>query len=197
MVDKERVDRRLRRHEATKSEIVGEAWKLARSEGLGSFSMRQLAASVDMKAPSLYQYFSSKDDLYDAMYAGSFAALIERLRGHVGADAASREDLRRVGRVFVEFCTEDSLRYQLMFERPIPSFEPTPESFAISQEALESHAKAMLAGVGVTDPGHIDLFLALSAGLISLQIANDPGGDRWTRLLDDAIDMFSDYVGVA
>jgi hypothetical protein len=31
---------------------------------------------------------------------------------------------------------------------------------------------------------------ALIAGLVSLQIANDPGGDRWIRLQDEALDMF-------
>jgi hypothetical protein len=30
---------------------------------------------------------------------------------------------------------------------------------------------------------------ALITGLVSLQIANDPGGDRWTRLQDEALDM--------
>jgi hypothetical protein len=35
----------------------------------------------------------------------------------------------------------------------------------------------------------LDMFRALITGLVSLQIANDPGGDRWTRLQDDALDM--------
>ncbi|MEP6649977.1 MAG: hypothetical protein ABJA74_08695 [Lapillicoccus sp.] len=26
-------------------------------------------------------------------------------------------------------------------------------------------------------------------GLASQQVSNDPGGDRWTRLVDDAIDL--------
>ena len=36
----------------------------------------------------------------------------------------------------------------------------------------------------------LDMFRALITGLVSLQVANDPGGDRWTRLQDDAFDMF-------
>jgi len=31
-------------------------------------------------------------------------------------------------------------------------------------------------------------------GLIDQQISNDPGGDRWYRLLDDALDMFFAYI---
>jgi hypothetical protein len=34
------------------------------------------------------------------------------------------------------------------------------------------------------------MFRALITGLVSLQVANDPGGDRWIRLQDDALDMF-------
>ena len=36
----------------------------------------------------------------------------------------------------------------------------------------------------------LDMFRALITGLVSLQIANDPGGDRWTRLQDGALEMF-------
>jgi hypothetical protein len=34
----------------------------------------------------------------------------------------------------------------------------------------------------------IDLYVALVGGLADAQLANDPGGDRWARLLDRAID---------
>ena len=50
------------------AEILEAAWSLARSEGLISFSLRDLAAKVGMQAPSLYQYFPSKDAIYDAMF---------------------------------------------------------------------------------------------------------------------------------
>jgi SAM-dependent methyltransferase len=37
------------------------------------------------------------------------------------------------------------------------------------------------------------MFRERVTGLVSLQVANDPGGDRWTRLQDDAFDMFFAY----
>ncbi len=42
----------------------------------------------------------------------------------------------------------------------------------------------------MTDPRHLDLWTAILSGIVEQQNANDPGGDRWTRLIDDAIDMF-------
>ena len=42
----------------------------------------------------------------------------------------------------------------------------------------------------------IDLYTALIAGLVNQQWANDPGGSRWGRLLDRAIDMYADNLGL-
>jgi hypothetical protein len=32
-------------------------------------------------------------------------------------------------------------------------------------------------------------------GLTDQQLSNDPGGDRWARLLDEAVDMFLAHLG--
>ena len=48
----------------------------------------------------------------------------------------------------------------------------------------------------MTRQADIDLCVAVIGGLIDAQLANDPGGDRWRRLLDRAIDMFADNLGV-
>ena len=72
---------------------------------------------------------------------------------------------------------------------------PSPESYALAVQQLDELVAA-LAAVGVTDPAHADLYTGLISGLTAQQIANDPGGDRWLRVLDDAIDMFLDHVGV-
>ena len=42
----------------------------------------------------------------------------------------------------------------------------------------------------------VDLYVALVGGLIDAQLANDPGGDRWGRLLHRTIDMFADNLGI-
>ena len=77
--------------------------------------------------------------------------------------------------------------------RFIPGFEPSPESYAISVEALDL-VRARLAEAGLTDPQDLDLFTAIGAGLTNQQISNDPGGDRWLRLVDEAIEMFFEHV---
>jgi hypothetical protein len=83
-------------------------------------------------------------------------------------------------------------RYQLLFQRTIPGFEPSPESFTPAVRALDAlHER--LARNGITDPRLVDMWTAWTVGLVDQQISNDPGGDRWARLTDDFVTMFLDY----
>jgi len=52
-----------------KEEIIYATLDLASEKGLKAVSMSQIADKVGMKAPSLYNHFSSKDDIIKAMYS--------------------------------------------------------------------------------------------------------------------------------
>jgi AcrR family transcriptional regulator len=164
------------------------AWRIARSEGLGALSLREVASAMGMRAPSLYSYFSSKNAIYDAMFAqGAREFLQEQATLALSGDPLA--DIRLCLHVFARFCTQDPARYQLLFQRTIPGFEPSAESFALSVEGLEG-VRQLLETSGITDPAAMDLLTALGTGLIDQQLSNDPGGDRWLRLIDEAAEMF-------
>jgi AcrR family transcriptional regulator len=185
------ADRRAIRHEATRRQIIEAAWALAREHGLAGLSLRDLARRVGMQAPSLYSYFASKAAIYDAMFAEGNREFLERFR----ALRRPRDDRRLLlgaARAFVEFCVEDPVRYQLLFQRTIPDFEPSPESYADAVAAL-GLAREELASIGITDAGALDLWTALITGLVDQQLSNDPGGNRWIGLLPKAVDMFLAY----
>jgi len=185
-------DRRTERHEATRAEILDAAWELVRTEGLAGLNLRDLARKVGMQAPSLYSYFDSKHAIYDAMYAQGCRDYVER-EAELATTGDPLTDLQTGVRFFVGFCTEDPARYQLLFQRTIPGFEPSPESFAISVESLEA-MRARLAAAGITDPRAIDMLTAIGTGIADQQISNDPGGNRWSRLVDEAMEMFFHHV---
>ncbi len=185
-------DRRAERHEATRTEILEAAWELSRSQGLAALTLRDVARKIGTRPPSLYWYFDSKSAIYDAMFADANRQLLQRL-AEQDWPADPREALRLSAHVFVEFCTEDVARYQLMFQRTIPDFEPSPESYALALEVLEQGRQRFHAA-GLTDPADFDLGTALISGLSAQQTANEPGGDRWVRLVDDAVDMYLDHV---
>ena len=185
-------DRRSERREATRAEILEAAWDVVRTEGLAALSLRDLAGRVGMQAPSLYSYFDSKHAIYDAMFAQGAQQFLD-IEREVPTTGDVLHDLQTGSRRFVAFCTEDPARYQLMFQRPIPGFEPSPESYAISVEALQI-VRDRLHAAGLTEPRDLDLFTAIGAGLSAQQVSNDPGGDRWVRLVDEAIEMFFQHV---
>ena len=187
-----------RRATATRAAIVDAAWRLSRRHGLTGWSLRQLAGEVGCKAPTLYAYVDGKQAIYDAMFrAGyeAFAALTDEFEQLLEDTPSVREGFRLAVHRYVAFCTEDPVRYQLMFQRVVPDFEPGPEAYAASLRQFERMA-AQLAAIGIDDPAAIDLWTALATGLTDQQLSNDPGGDRWIRLVDRACDMYLDHVGV-
>lgn len=192
MLDKPIRDRRAERHQATKDEILEAAWELCRAEGLAGLSLRDLARRVGMRAPSLYSYFDSKHAIYDAMFAQGTRDFVAG-QHDVAFTGDPLTDLKARLRYFVEFCTNDEARYQLLFQRTIPGFEPSPESFAVSVQNLHEMAQ-WFAEVGLGGQESLDLCTAIATGLVDQQISNDPGGDRWLHLLDEAVEMFFDHV---
>jgi AcrR family transcriptional regulator len=182
------VDRRGRRREAKRAAILAEAWTLAHRDGLAAISLRDLAERVDLRQPSLYAYFDSKLGLYDLMFADGNRQLLGVVASLPPVDDP-REALVGLVEALVRFSTEDVVRHQLLFQRTIPGFEPSPASYALALEFYDL-ASQKLAAVGASGPGDVDVFSALVSGLAHQQVANDPGGDRWVRLSGRAVDMF-------
>lgn len=187
------ADWRTERREAARAKILDAAWVQVRENGLAALSLRDLARSVGMKAPSLYSYFDSKNAIYDAMYAQGAQQFVDEQKASMPTPDEPLDALKAVVHFFVGFCAADEARYQLLFQRTIPGFEPSPESFKISEDNL-AEVGSLLASCGVSDPRSLDLFTALGTGLTAQQLSNDPGGDRWIRLIDEAVEMFYEHI---
>ena len=185
---------RERRRQQTTADILEAAWDLCREVGLAGLSLRDLADRVGMRAPSLYSYFASKNDIYDAMFRQGYEQIGAEMGAYVDERPVTRDSIKLGTRRWFDFCTSDPVRYQLLFQRTIPGFEPSPESYAVAVEYLEELASVLVAA-GIDDITALDMWTAITTGLTSQQLSNDPGGDRWGRLVDDAVDMFLDHVG--
>jgi AcrR family transcriptional regulator len=189
-------DRVAERREATRAEILEAAWELAQQQGLAQFTLRDLAERVGMRAPSLYTHFESKHAIYDAMFGQAWSDYEQvALAEFAELPQAPRAAIRRVARVFFDYAVANPARHQLMNQRTIPGFEPSAESYAPAVRVLEL-GRQLLRNAGVTESSDFDIGTAMIAGLINQQLANDPGGTRWSALLDRAIDILADGAGL-
>jgi AcrR family transcriptional regulator len=184
------LDKVALRRQAKIDSIVEAAWRLAREHGVTGLSLHGLAREVGMRQPSLYEYFDSKFALYDAMFADGNRELLARL-GALRPSRNPRAAVKAWLGTIAAFSLEDSARYELLFQRHIPGFTPSPESFALAEEVLASLV-SLLHDAGVTRQGDVDCIVAVTAGLIDAQLANDPGGNRWTRHLNRLLDLLVD-----
>ena len=187
-------DRRAERREATRREILDAAWEIARQEGLSAVTLREVAGRIGMRSPSLYSHFDSKNAIYDAMFAQAWGELRDVFDA-MPQPAAHRRSMLAQAEMFFDFAVADLARYQLMNQRTIPGFRPSPEAYAVSIAAYERMQRT-LRRCGVRAREDLDLWTAIVGGFVDQQLANDPGGNRWRRQLPRLVDMYCDEVGM-
>lgn len=150
--------------------------------------MRELAKRVGVTAGALYRYFPSKMDIYDALFAEGHHQL-QAVMGSPPIIEDPEGSFRDGAHRLMAFCAADPTRYALLFQRPIPGFTPSDRSMALARQSYRQLPE-QLAALGITEQSAVDLWAAIHMGLTGQQAANDPGGDRWIHLVDDAVDMF-------
>jgi AcrR family transcriptional regulator len=187
------TDVRTRRRQHTRREILQAAWQLAERDGIAGLSLRDLAGEVGMRAPSLYTYYDSKAAIYDEMFAAGYRSLRAQMDDLTIDPDDPEGSVAGAIEAFVDFCHASVPRYQLLFTRAVPGWEPSAESYAVSVASYARMAE-QLADLGINDPHDLDLLSALTTGLASQQLANDPGGHRWRNLSHEAAQMFVSHV---
>jgi AcrR family transcriptional regulator len=156
---------------------------------------------MGIRGPSLYKYFPSRHAVYDALFRRGL--LEQQASVHAAAEAAAPgvERISAGGIAAVRWAVENPALAQLLHWRPVPGFEPSPETFALSVDDMtrvrEIFAEAVRLGqldpAAATDDG-IRLYTVLLSGLISQQLANQPGvpfdEGAFSRLTGGAVDLF-------
>jgi AcrR family transcriptional regulator len=176
-----RPDRRARRRQETIAEILDIATDVMTEEGVNGLSLAEIARRLGVQPPSLYKYFPSLMAVYDELFR----------RGQVEHLAVMREAMTSAGPGLdaLTAALEASGRWllanraiaQLLFWRPVPSFEPSPDALAPSVEmvAMERAAMADAVAAGQLGPEAdsdeaIYLVSTLITGVLSQAMANEP-----------------------
>jgi AcrR family transcriptional regulator len=185
-------DRKAERREATRLEILAAAWDAAHENSLAGLTLRDIATRVGMQQPSLYSHFASKNAIYDGMFEQAWRTFLNYARDTLGdLPTGPRARLAAIAEHYFDFAVADLARHQLMDVSVVPGFHPSPEAYAPAVEVY-GLMQQELESLGIASDQDADLFTALIAGLISQQLANDPGGQRWRRLIPRVISMFAD-----
>ena len=195
------LPRVVRRRQAVVEEALDHAVDVMTELGVGGLSVSEVARRTGMRGPSLYKYFPSLHALYDALFARGLALQSAAVDAAAAQKPPGVPRLRAVARAIVRWSVENPALAQLLFWRPVPGFEPSAATFAASVDEM-ARARAELAAAvqaGQLRPDAdsdeaLRLYTVLMSGLISQQLANEPGAPyatgRFTALTDSALDLW-------
>ncbi len=193
------TDRRTRRRQETIEEILNLAEELMNSEGVGGLSLSEVARRLGVKPPSIYKYFDSLMAIYNALFARGQLVHLEVVRTAMADAEPGIPAIRACLEASGCWCTAHPAIAQLLFWRPVPGYEPTPEALApsLAMVALQQQAFADAVDAGQVgkqaDPDQLTLMTGvLMSGVLGMTLANDPGvpwGEgRFSPLLDPLLD---------
>ncbi len=195
------IDRRARRRQETIEEILDIAGDVMGEEGVNGLSLAEVARRLGVQPPSLYKYFPSLMAVYDAIFRrGQLEHLEVMRRAMTGAEPglpALTAGLEASGR----WALAHRATAQLMFWRPVPSFEPSAEAFAPSVEMVRLQRAAMAdavaagqLGSGADSDEAVYLVSTLIVGVLSQAMANEPdlewGEGRFTSTFPKLMTLF-------
>jgi AcrR family transcriptional regulator len=173
-------DRRARRHRETVEEILDIAVDVMTAEGVNGLTLAEVARRLGVQTPSLYKYFPSLMSVYDALFRRGQLEHLEVLRSAMAGGAPGLDALTAGLEASGRWALEHRALAELLFWRPVPSFEPSAEAFAPSQEmvALQQRAIADAVTAGQLGPealrGGVFFVSILIAGVLTQAMANEP-----------------------
>ena len=178
--------------QALRKLILDTASALLEAEGPEALTMRRIASDVGCSTTVLYTMFGGKQGIAEALWREGFARLAAAFQQIKATDPLAR--LRAIGETYRSNALANRSYYAVMFQRPIPGFEPSGEAYQAALEPLRILTDAVRdcvdAGVfRAEDPEHIaGVLWAAVHGSVSLELAGYAGAQddaeaRFTALL--------------
>lgn len=178
-------------HDSVHTLILDTASRLLEAAGPEALTMRRISADVGCSTTVLYTMFGGKSGIADALWREGFSRLHRALEEAAATGGRPLERLAAVGEAYRASALANRSYYAIMFQRPIPGFEPTPESYDAALRPLR-----VLTGVvddciasgdfAPGDPEHIaGVLWAAVHGAVSLELAGFEGArDADSRFAD-------------
>ena len=163
-------------------------------EGVNGLSLSEVARRLGVKPPSIYKYFDSLMGIYDALFERGQRDNLEVMRAAMKGAEPGLEALAAGLEASGRWALDHPATAQLLFWRPVPSFEPTPGAMApsvemvrIQRQALADAVAARQLGPGADSDEALYVTSVFVSGVLGQAMANEPGvpwGDgRFSPLL--------------
>jgi len=118
------LSRRERRHEQTRQEIKQIARQQMAQQGTASLSLRGIAAEMGMSAPSLYNYYASRDDLVTDLLVDSYTQQVETME-QASASCSTQDAITCLLTTILAYrhwAVEHPTEFALIAGSPIPGY---------------------------------------------------------------------------
>jgi len=99
----------------SRDDIIDVSRAIIEDEGVEQLTIRRIAETIHRTQPAVYQHFSSKDAILEAVVIDGFTALAERLKR---ATRGGKTSLPAIANAYVRFGLERPELYDVMFVGP-------------------------------------------------------------------------------
>ena len=134
------LSRRERRHEQTRQEIKQIARQQMERQGTASLSLRGIAAEMGMRAPSLYNYYTNRDDLVTDLLVDSYTHQAETLE-QASASCQTQETIACLLTTILayrQWAVEHPTEFSLIAGNPIPGYvAPVEQTLPQARRSLK------------------------------------------------------------
>lgn len=171
------------------AELLAAGVRVLRDEGPVRLTLRRVAGAAGTSTMGIYTCFGGRAGLLEAIYDHGFGLLRRRLAASLdneespGAQAPPLARILALAAAYRDFALTDPALYSLMFERPLPDFDPPARlrhramggvfAFLVAEVAAAIGAGAL----GGEDPERVAYLLwTVMHGLVSVELTHAARG---------------------
>ncbi|GAA2831303.1 TetR/AcrR family transcriptional regulator [Nonomuraea rubra] len=112
---------------ALRQDLLDAALRILREQGAPSLTLRRVADAAATSTMGIYTCFGSRAGLLEAVYEHGFHLLHEALTTSLNGHTDPPARIMAIAYGYRRFALTHPALYALMFERPLPDFDPSPE----------------------------------------------------------------------
>lgn len=171
-------------------------------DGVNALTISEVARRLGVQPPSIYKYFPSLIAVFDALFERGSRAHVEAMRAAMSDAQPGLDSLTKGLEAGGRWALAHRALAELLFWRPVPSFEasdaamaPSHEMVAIQRVALRDAVRAGELGPTADSDEAVYLVSTLISGVLTQTFANEPdmpwGKGRFTALFPKLLQLLA------